>query len=75
MPAGLEPTNYYKVAVHPTSPNFIYAGAADIKGVVSTDGGESWRIIDPKRQAVPNSIYGFAFDPSLPSRVFIAAAK
>lgn len=61
--------------MHPTNPDIIYGGAADIKGVVSTDGGDSWRVIDPKHQAVPNSIYSFAFDPALPSRVFVAAAK
>jgi len=38
-------------------------------------GGDTWRVVDPRRQAVPNSIYGFAFDPAAPSRVFVAAAK
>lgn len=50
--AGLEPTNFYKVAVHPTDPKYVYAGAADIKGVVSEDGGESWRVIDPNHQVI-----------------------
>lgn len=72
---GLEPTNFYKVFVHPVSPNLIYAGAADIKGVVSEDGGQSWRILDPFKQAARNSIYGFAFDPNQPRRVFVATAK
>lgn len=72
---GLEPTNFYKAAINPTDPRFIYGGAADIKGVASDDGGESWRVLDPRGQAARNSIYGFAFDPALPSRVYIATAK
>lgn len=32
-------------------------------------------LLCPNHQAVRNSIYNFAFDPSLPSRVFIASAK
>jgi hypothetical protein len=61
--------------VHPTNPDHIYAGAADIKGIVSSDGWQSWSIVDSFHKAVPNSIYGFAFDPALPNRVFIASAK
>jgi hypothetical protein len=53
----------------------VYAGAADIKGIVSEDSGESWRVLDPKRQASRNSIYDFAFDPALPGRVFVATGK
>ena len=74
-PVGLEPTNFYKVAVHPTSPNLIYAGAADIKGIVCDDGGQSWRIIGTFKQAARNSIYSFEFDPAVPKGVFIAMAK
>jgi hypothetical protein len=75
LDTGLEPTNFYKVVVHPSNPNLIYAGAADIKGIVSEDGGQSWRLLDPFKQAARNSIYAFAFDPDLPRRVFIATAK
>jgi len=50
-------------------------GAADIHGIGTQDGGATWYIIDPKRQAVVNSIYSYAFDPASSSRVFVATAK
>lgn len=53
----------------------VLPGAADIKGIVSEDGGDTWRVIDPQHKAVPNSAYSFAFDPAATSRVFVAAAK
>lgn len=73
--SGLEPTHFYTVAFHPSDPNTIYAGAADFRGVVSEDGGDTWRVLDSQRNTGANSIYGFAFDPAVATRVFIAAAK
>lgn len=73
--AGLEPTSFYTLAAHPSSPQLLYAGAADIRGIASEDGGASWRVMDQGAKASANSIYGFAFHPDAISRVYVATGK
>jgi hypothetical protein len=72
---GLEPSTSYTVAFHPKDPNVIYAGMANIKGIVSEDGGDTWRVMDPSGVGARNSMYSFAFDPEEPSTVYVATGK
>ncbi len=73
--AGIEPTSWYTLVAHPSNPKLLYAGAADIRGMASEDGGASWRIMDAGGKASANSIYAFAFDPAAADRVYVATGK
>ena len=73
--AGIEPTSWYTLAAHPSNPKLLYAGAADIRGIASEDGGASWRIMDAGGKASANSMYAFAFDPAAVDRVYVATGK
>eukprot|EP00775_Hariotina_reticulata_P011553 gene11553-11696_t len=68
-------TQYRDCGPRASSKRWSTTGAADIHGIGSQDGGETWQIIDPKHQAVVNSIYSYAFDPTSSSRTFVATAK
>jgi hypothetical protein len=57
---GLEVTTVYNFKFHPSNPKIGYAGMADIGGMVTEDGGKTFRIT----KAEFNSNYDYAFDPS-----------
>ncbi len=65
---GLEVTSIRYLKFHPTHSKLGYATAADISGLVTEDGGDSWRIISPGY----NSIYDFTFDPKDGTLVYAA---
>ncbi len=58
---GLEMTSCYDLKFHPANPQITYAGFADIHGLVSEDGGRTFRIT---KAGNLNSFYDFAFDPA-----------
>jgi len=55
---GLEVTTVYRLKFHPNNPNLSYAAMADVSGMVSQDGGESFQLTTTNH----NSIYDYAFD-------------
>ncbi|WP_372654681.1 WD40/YVTN/BNR-like repeat-containing protein [Halobacteriovorax sp.] len=54
---GLEVTTVYNFSFHPANPKLGYAAMADIGGMVTEDGGKTFRI----SQALYNSNYDYAF--------------
>lgn len=56
---GLEVTSVYRFKFHPTNPQIGYAAMADMGGMVTEDGGQSFRI----SKVGYNSNYDYAFDP------------
>jgi hypothetical protein len=66
---GLEVTSVYNLKIHPKSTNLIYAGMADLGGMVSEDNGKSFRI----SKSLYNSNYDYAFDPRNENVVWAAA--
>ncbi len=61
------------LAVHPTNPNIVYAGAAQGGVYRSTNGGANWTpLLD---QALTLSIGSIAISPSDPSTVFIGTGE
>lgn len=57
---GLEVTTVYNFKFHPGNSQIGYAGMADIGGMVTEDGGKTFRI----SKAEYNSNYDYAFDPA-----------
>lgn len=55
---GLEVTTVYRLKFHPENPNLGYAAMADVSGMVTEDGGKSFRLTTTGQ----NSIYDYAFD-------------
>lgn len=55
---GLEVTTVYRLKFHPENSKLLYAAMADVGGMVSEDGGKTFRI----SQAKFNSNYDYAFD-------------
>lgn len=68
---GLEVTSIQKLKFHPRFPQIGYVGAADIGGLVTEDGGETWRISKCKY----NTNYDYAFDPSEQDLVYAASGS
>lgn len=68
---GLEVTTVYRLKFHPTNSRLAYAAIADIGGMISEDGGETFRI----SQAKFNSNYDYAFDPSNDNIVYAASGS
>lgn len=68
---GLEVTSVQKLKFHPKNTKIAYAGLADMGGLVSEDGGESWRISKVKY----NTNYDYAFDPSDENAAFAASGS
>jgi photosystem II stability/assembly factor-like uncharacterized protein len=66
---GLEVTTVYNFKFHPQNPQVGYAGMADVGGMVTTDGGKTFRIT----KAEYNSNYDYAFDPSNDQLVWAAS--
>lgn len=65
---GVEVMTVYRLKFHPNNKNLMYVANADIGGLVSDDGGESFRVI----QALYNSNYDYAFDPDDQQVVYAA---
>ncbi len=57
---GLDPTSAWLLEFHPVNRDVAYCGFADIGGIATEDGGQTWRIC----KAIYNSLYDFAFDPA-----------
>ena len=55
---GLEVTTVYRFKFHPMNPQVGYAAMADVSGMVTEDGGTSFRLSTTGQ----NSIYDYAFD-------------
>ena len=70
---GPEPRTIHSIAVHPTLPDTIYAGA--VGAIFKTeDGGRSWRRSDTPITTVGVEVRAIVFDPTDPSIVYAAAA-
>jgi hypothetical protein len=68
---GIEVISIYRLKTHPTNDELIYAASADIAGMVSVDGGESFRIT----KAYYNSNYDYAFDRDNDDIVYVASGN
>lgn len=68
---GLEVTSVQKLKFHPKVSRIGYAGVADLGGMVTEDGGLTWRISKAKY----NTNYDYAFDPSDENTVFAASGS
>lgn len=68
---GLEVTTAYRMKFHPKNPKLAYVGMADIGGLVTEDGGETFRIA----QAFYNSNFDYAFDPDDDNIVYAASGN
>ena len=68
---GLEVTSILKLKFHPKNPQLGYASVADIGGLVTEDGGHSFRISKAKY----NTNYDYAFDPTRPDLVYAASGS
>ncbi len=68
---GLEPTSAWHLEFHPNNPQIGYVGYADIGGLCTEDGGQTWRII----QTDYNSNYDHAFDPNDDQIVYAAVSS
>ncbi len=68
---GLEVTSVYKFKFHPTNPQIGYAAMADMGGMMTEDGGKSFRI----SKVAYNSNYDYAFDPNNDSIVYAASGS
>lgn len=55
---GLEMTSILRLKFHPSNPFLCYASAADIGGLISEDGGHTFKIVKIKY----NTNYDYAFD-------------
>lgn len=69
----------WTIAVHPTKPNIVYAGAAPVALYRSTDGGDNWqRLMQAKspahceRDGFDTRTIRITFDPSRPDDVYAA---
>lgn len=65
---GLEVTSVLKLKFNPSNPKLGYAALADLGGLVTEDGGMSWRIA----KAQYNTNYDYAFDPAHADWVYAA---
>lgn len=68
---GLEVISVYRMKYHPTNSKLLYAASADIGGLISEDGGASFRIA----KAQYNSNYDYAFDPRDDRKVYAASGN
>ena len=68
---GLEVTSVYKFKFHPSNPQIGYAAMADMGGMVTEDGGKSFRI----SKVAYNSNYDYAFDPNNDNIVYAASGS
>lgn len=68
---GIEPTSSWHLEFHPNNPQVGYVGYADIGGLCTEDGGETWRIV----QAEYNSTYDHAFDSADDNVVYGAVSS
>ncbi|MFA6303650.1 MAG: hypothetical protein WC627_11055 [Legionella sp.] len=68
----LNPVSVFVLKRHPTHPEIIIAGLADIGCVLSQDNGLSWRMCTIPQM---NSIYDVAFNPNNPKQIYAAASS
>nr|BDT29339.1 exo-alpha-sialidase [Bacteriovorax sp. HI3] len=68
---GLEVTSVYRFKFHPTNPLVGYAAMADMGGMVTEDGGKSFRI----SKVAYNSNYDYAFDSNNDQVVYAASGS
>lgn len=68
---GIEPTSAWHLEFHPENPQVGFVGYADIGGLCTEDGGETWRIV----QAEYNSTYDHAFDSADDNIVYGAVSS
>lgn len=68
---GLEVTTVYNFQFHPENPRLGFAAMADIGGMVTEDGGKSFRV----SQALYNSNYDYAFMPDDENIAFAASGS
>ena len=68
---GLEVTSVLKLKFHPRNPRIGYAAMADLGGIVTEDGGDTWRICRTQY----NTNYDYAFDPLHTDWVYAAAGN
>lgn len=68
---GLEVISVYRMKFHPNNSKLLYAASADIGGVISEDGGNSFRI----GKAQYNSNYDYAFDLRDDKKVYAASGN
>ncbi len=66
---GLEMTSIFRAKFHPDNPLLMYLSAADVSGLVSEDGGKTFRITSTGY----NTTYDYAFEPGLMDVVYAAA--
>lgn len=68
---GIEVISIYKAKFHPANSNLLYAASADIGGMVSENGGKTFRL----SKADYNSNYDYSFDVKNDSVVFTASGN
>ena len=68
---GVEVISIYRTKYHPNNPNLLYGASADIGGVISEDGGKSFRV----SKAQYNSNYDYSFDPANDNVVYAASGN
>jgi photosystem II stability/assembly factor-like uncharacterized protein len=68
---GLEVTSVLKLKFHPRAPELGYAALSDIGGLVTEDGGSSWRV----SKVQYNTNYDYAFDPDQRDVVYAASGS
>lgn len=66
---GLEVASVLRLKFHPRNSKLGYASVADLGGMITEDGGLTWRISKAKY----NTNYDYAFDPAKPDSVFSAS--
>lgn len=59
---GIENTSCLRMKFNPNDATTCYAAFSDVFGLVSEDGGNSWRNLTPHLNL--NCVYDFAFDPT-----------
>jgi hypothetical protein len=68
---GIEVITVYRTKFHPRNSNLLYAASADIGGVISEDGGNSFRVSAAKY----NSNYDYSFDLNNDNVVYAASGN
>lgn len=68
---GLEMTSVLKLKFHPRNPKLGYASLSDMGGLITEDGGRTWRISKVKW----NTNYDYAFDPESEDTVFAVSGN
>src|SRR2546428_382733 len=61
------------LAVHPTDPNTVYAGAASGGVWKSTDGGQSWRPLWDQQSTMAS--VALAIAPSAPNTIYVGTGE